>query len=198
MRPGLFLLLILTAAVSFFGQQPPPETNGELAVLKYSWARERVNWDREENIIPRGIPSRVITQKSDKPLEQQKKEVADRKSARLEATETAQTAEDPNIRYTYSVTVRNDSAKKIIEIDWDYIFLDAKTGEEIGRRQFTSGDKIEVGKTKKLLAQVAAPPTHRVDINQTGKSEKTAMTENVVIVRILYQDKSEWKIATTK
>jgi hypothetical protein len=197
MKYGLFLLLSLLVGASSFGQALP-ETNSELAVLKYSWTRERVNWDQEENVIPRGIPSRVITQKSNEPAEYQKKQVADRKSARLESTETAQTAEDPRIRYTYNVTVRNDSAKKIVEIDWDYIFVDEKTGEEIGRRQFTSDDKIEAGKTKKLLIQVASPPTRKVDVNRSGKNEKNGMTESVVIVRILYQDKSEWKAVTPK
>ena len=198
MRHGLFLLLILATTVSLFGQQPPLETNGELAILKYSWAKERVNWDHEENIVPGGIPTRVSSEKSNAPAEYQKKVASDQRSVRLDASGTKKAAEDPRVRYTYSVTVRNDSAKKIVEIDWDYIFFDEKTGEEIGRRQFTSDDKIEAGKTKKLLAQVASPPTHKVDINQTGKNEKTGMTENVLIVRIRYQDKSEWKVATPK
>ena len=189
----LFLLSILVTAASTFGQQALPEAKAELTVLKYSWAKERVHWDQAEEIVPRGIPSRVSSQKSNAPPEYQKKQAADRRSARLEANATPQRGEDPSIRYTYNVVVQNDSRKKVIEIDWDYIFFDEKTGEEIGRRQFTSEDKIEAGKTKKLLAQVASPPTHRVDVHQTGKNEKTGITEIVVIVRILYQDKSEWK-----
>ena len=195
MRCCFIILLVLEIAASSFGQPALPKTTGELAVLKYSWTRERVNWDHAEEIVPRGIPSRVSKEKDNAPIEYQRKEASDQRSVRMKSVETKQPIEDPNVRYTYTVTVRNDSSKKIVEIDWDYVFFDTTTQEEIGRRQFTSEDKIEPGKTKKLTAQVPSPPTHRVDVNQSGKNEKAALTENVVILRILYQDKSEWKAA---
>ena len=129
------------------------------------------------------------------PPSYRKKTASEQRSIRLSSSNAAnrQPAEDPRFRFTYNVVVRNDSVKKIREIDWDYIFVDKETREEIGRRQFTSDDKIEAGKTKRLSVRIATPPTHKVSAAQMGKSEASGLSESVVIARILYEDGSEWR-----
>ena len=80
-------------------------------------------------------------------------------------------AEDTRFFYTYEIAVHNSSPKVIREIDWDYVFTDSETGEELGRRQFTSVDKIGADKKKKLVMRVHTPPTR-----STGRCNPRFMT----------------------
>jgi hypothetical protein len=193
MRYGLFLFLSAICADAAFAQAAVVESNSDLAVIKHSWSKERLDWDNTEELTATAGPQ--TRPRIRMPPSYRKKTAAEQRSIRLSSSNAAdrQPAEDPRFQFTYNVVVRNDSGKKIREIDWDYIFVDSATREEMGRRQFTSDDKIEAGKTKKLSVRVGTPPTHRVKAAQMGKSEAAGLTESVVIARILYEDGSEWK-----
>jgi hypothetical protein len=95
--------------------------------------------------------------------------------------------------FFYNLSVKNTGAKTIKEIDWDYIFLDAVTGAELGRREFTAVEKISAGKSKQLTFLVSSPPTQTISIHALNKKERDGITEQVVIVRVLYEDGSVWK-----
>lgn len=87
-------------------------------------------------------------------------------------------------------------ARTIKEMDWDYVFTDATTGEELGRREFTSVEKIGGGKRKELSVLLAAPPTQRISVYALGKNERNGLAERVSIVRILYDDGTSWQAPT--
>lgn len=196
MRYALYLFLLVIAANAITAQEAGVDAGSSLAVVKQSWARERLNWDDNENVTPGGVNIRPRPRTAPTTKAYRKKEASEQRSVRLASSGTREAPEDPQFQFTYTVTVRNDSTKTIREVDWDYVFLAETTREEIGRRQFTSEEKIEPGKTKKLSVQVSSPPTRRVDVQQAGKKEKTGLDESVVILRILYDDKTEWKAPT--
>ena len=57
--------------------------------------------------------------------------------------------------FVYSVEIKNGGPKAIKAIRWDYLITDNKTGEELGRHEFESLEKIGRDKTKRLSVEVA-------------------------------------------
>ena len=94
--------------------------------------------------------------------------------------------------FVYKLAIQNNSEKTIKEIDWDYVFFDAATGTEVGRRQFTGVEKISPGKSKELIFQVASPPTKTISVYALNKNERRGLTESIELIRITYSDGSVW------
>ena len=69
--------------------------------------------------------------------------------------------------------LKNVSTKAITEIDWDYVFFDSATGDELGRRQFTSVQNIGPGKQKDLVFPLTTPPTRRISVYSLDKKERS-------------------------
>jgi hypothetical protein len=105
-----------------------------------------------------------------------------------------QNSAPPRYYFMYRASMKNLSAKAIKEIDWDYIFVDAATGEELDRRQFTSVQNIGPGKQKELTFTLPTPPTRRVSVYALDKKERLGLAEKVIIVRITYADGSVWEL----
>jgi hypothetical protein len=62
----------------------------------------------------------------------------------------------------------------------------------LGRREFTSVEKIGPGKRKEVSVLVSSPPTQRVSIKTLGEREHDGLAEQVIVVRILYADGTTW------
>ena len=99
----------------------------------------------------------------------------------------------PRYAFRYKLSIQNAGPKAIKEVDWDYVFTDAATGEELGRREFTSAEEIGPGKRKELSVLVSSPPTQRVSVYTLGKGERDGLVEQVTVVRILYDDDTAWE-----
>ena len=79
----------------------------------------------------------------------------------------------PRYAFLYRASVKNTGAKTISEIDWDYVFLDAITGEELGRREFTSTENIAPGKSKELSFTINKhPPSGSVSMPSIKKNAR--------------------------
>jgi hypothetical protein len=102
-------------------------------------------------------------------------------------------SDPPRFGYRYKVLVRNSGAKAIKAIDWDYVFHDADTQNEIARHQFTSEDRISPGKEKELSVFILSPPTRTVTSEASNKKESNHFTEQAIIMRIEYSDGSIWQ-----
>ncbi|HEU4768256.1 MAG TPA: hypothetical protein VFS77_12815, partial [Pyrinomonadaceae bacterium] len=85
------------------------------------------------------------------------------------------------------------SSRPIAEIDWDYVFIDGATGEELNRHQFASSKTIAPGKSKELSFMLSVPPTKRISVNALNKQERSGVSDQVVVVRIKYADGSVWE-----
>ena len=90
--------------------------------------------------------------------------------------------------------MKNLGSKSIKEIDWDYVFIDGVTGDELDRRQFTSVQNIGPGKQKELVFTLPTPPTRRISVQALDKKERVGIDERVVVVRVTYMDGSVWEV----
>jgi hypothetical protein len=96
--------------------------------------------------------------------------------------------------YSYKVTLRNDGWKTIRSIDWDYLFIDPITQEEVARHQFTSDETIKPGKSKEISVLYLIPPVKSVSVGMLAKKDPMPFTEQVVVARISYSDRSVWQL----
>jgi len=195
--PALLLsMLILT------GSSPaalPQDPGSGVAVIKFSWEKERIR--------PRPSVSPLASQ--DELIQQSRRErdlAAARNSAdkgragqietqiinHQEATAKARDQELPRDGYRYIVTLRNDGEKTVKSIDWDYIFVDPMTQQEVARHQFTSDETIKPGKSKQFWVLYLIPPVKTVSARMLNKKDPMPFTEQVVVARVTYSDGSIW------
>ncbi|HYJ88813.1 MAG TPA: hypothetical protein VEW46_22305 [Pyrinomonadaceae bacterium] len=204
MKILVLMLCILCGGVVASAQSGSGSTDSpDLAVVKFSWSKERTNWQQDpfsgpiENFDEMRVRSR------------NEKRIADAKrggngsdlsraerDAKTDAALTAQIHKNKPGRYQflYSVQVRNNGAKVIKAIDWDYVFFDLNNQSELGRRQFRTEEKIAPGKSKELKSFIRTPPTQTVSIHSLDKNERANLGEAVVIVRVEYLDGSVWQL----
>ena len=204
-HPRLITMKVLLVLLSFvfLAGAAHAQPADPVELVKYSWSKERLNWERN----PFGGPNENFHQMQFRARSERRVSDAKRnnspelgkleKEAKADAAivESAnQNSAPPRYYFMYRASMKNLSTKQIKEIDWDYIFVDARTGEELDRRQFTSVQNIGPGKQKELTFTLPTPPTRRISVNSLDKKEKLGMTERVVIVRVTYADGSVWEL----
>jgi hypothetical protein len=191
----IFLLLVAGVAVA--------QTDPAVELVKFSWSKERLNWEGN----PFGGPNENFHQmqfrtRSEKRVSDAKRSNSPEvgkleKEAKADAAIVAnenQNSAPPRYYFMYRASIKNLSTIQIKEIEWDYIFVDAATGEELDRRQFTSVQNIGPGKQKELTFTLPTPPTRRVSVYALDKKERLGLAEKVIIVRITYADGSVWEL----
>jgi hypothetical protein len=191
----------LTATVSVAQQVSNPPDPSKTEVMKFSWAKERIGWERDPFGGPiENFDEARARQRNEKRIEDAKRggsaEVDKiKREARADAANIAAKHKQPPSRYVfiYKTTVKNLSDKPIKSIDWDYVFFDSSNETELGRREFTSDEKISPGKSKELTVRITKPPTHTISVTALNTGERKSLTERVVIVRIDYADGTSWQ-----
>jgi len=196
-----FLLLVSFASNA---QTPTARVeSAEVQIVKFNWSKERINWGQNpfggpiENFHEMQFRARAERRASDARRANSPEASKLEKDARTDAAITQaerQKKGPPRYTFLYRTSIKNTSQKTIKEIDWDYIFLDAVTGEELGRRQFTSVQTIGPGKTKELSVMLSTPPTQRISVFSLDKKEKIGFDERVLILRVQYSDGSVWQV----
>lgn len=191
----LSMLILAASSPSAF----PQDSGSGVEVIKFSWERERIR--------PR--PSSAPLASQDELIQQSRRErelaaarnASDKgKAGQIEtqminhqrATEKARDMALPRDGYRYLVTLKNHGGKTIKSIDWDYLFLDSITRQELARHQFTSDETIKPGKSKKLSVLYLTPPVKLVSAQMLSK-KNLPYTEQVLVARILYSDGSVWQ-----
>ena len=191
MRAAVGLLAVLLAAVGARAQTPAaPEGPPGVHIIKYGWSKERIDWERD----PFGATVEGSNERRDRVNRERQSTVSVLQQRAERDAEAAKRRPPPPPRYafSYQLSVRNAGPKTIRELDWDYVFTDAETGEELGRREFTSAEKIGPGKRKELTVFAASPPTHKISVYTLGKRERDGLVERIVVVRTLYDDGTVW------
>src|ERR1041384_773730 len=195
MKPAAILLVLLCAGV-VCAQQPDVE------VVKFNWSKERIGWERDPVSGPiENFDETRARQRNERRIEDAKRgnsaEVDRiRREARADAANIAAKHKDPPSRYVfvYKATVKNTSAKAIKSIDWDYVFLERGTENELGRQQFTSEEKVAAGKTKELIVTITKPPTKTISLTALNNNERGTLDGRVILVRIDYADGTSWQL----
>lgn len=201
---ALLPLLLLPAAPAARAQgaaepQPPPPVEA----VKFNWSKERVGWERDPFAGPvENFEQMRVRARNEKRISDLKKGGSASEVSRAEVDARADAAiidkmrgEDRPARYAfaYKASFRNHGAGATRSIDWDYVFLDAATGEELGRHRFTSDEKIGPGKSGTATVLIAAPPTRTVSVHALNSKERKGLSERVEVVRVLYADGTVWE-----
>ncbi|MDQ3665512.1 MAG: hypothetical protein M3410_02740 [Acidobacteriota bacterium] len=205
MKSISLLLSILVVTIASNAQTPAPSLGGapDLQVVKFSWSKERINWAQNpfggpnENFHEMQFRARAERRASDAKRANSPDASKLEKDARADAAivqAERQRKGPPRYTFLYRTSIKNSSEKTVKEIDWDYVFLDAVTGEEMGRRQFTSVETIGPGKSKELSFMLPAAPTQRISVYALDKKETVGFREQVIIVRVKYSDGSGWQV----
>jgi hypothetical protein len=206
MRATVILLLITLTSVALHAQQatPVPEGPPGVAVVKFTWRKERIpGW--ENNRIgspPENYDAMRDRVENERRIQQarnagNKAEVGRRESA-AKVVEDAKHPKDPpkterpRDGYRYKMRIRNDGAKTIKLVDWDYVFLDPDTRKEVGRQLFTSEEKVRPGDAKDLDVFILSPPV-RIVSAQGKQKEMPPLIEQVILTRVVYTDGSVWQ-----
>lgn len=170
-------------------------------VLKSSWSKERIGWERDPFAGPvENYDQMRVRMRNERRIQEAKKTGS---AMEVDKITREAKADDANIErmrqkappryvFMYKASVKNTGAKTIKTIDWDYVFYEPGTEHEVERRQFTSDEKIAPGKTKGLEVLVSTPPTRTVSVYALGKDEQRSVQGRVVIVRVEYADGSVW------
>ena len=199
----LMLCVLCSGVVASAQSASGPTDSPDVDVVKFSWSKERINWQQDpfsgpiENFDEMRVRSRNEKRIADAKRGGVGAEITKaQQDARTDAALTAQIHKNKPRRYQflYSVQVRNNGAKMIKAIDWDYVFFNLADRSELGRRQFRTEEKIAPGKSKELKFFLGTPPTQTVSIHSLVKNERANLGEGVVIVRVEYLDGSVWQL----
>ena len=183
------LLLVLFAAANVCSQtSSAPALPPDIQIIKNSWTKERIDWQRNPFGTSEGFFEDVRNRAS---RERSSNSVMIERNRREQ--QKAPPPAPPRYAFNYKITIFNAGSKAIKETDWDYVFTDLATGAELGRRQFTSVEKIAAGKRKELSVLVSAPPTQTISVYALGKNERDGLGEQIIISRILYADGTSWQ-----
>ena len=194
--------LALTATVSMAQPASNAPDPSKVEVVRFSWSKERIGWEGD----PFGGPIENWDEVRARTRNERRIEDAKRggssevdkikREAKADAANIAAQHKNTRSRYVfvYKTTVKNLSDKPIKSIDWDYVFFDRATESEIGRREFTSEEKISPGKSKELVVTIARPPTQTVSVTALNTKERDTLIERIVIVRIDYADGTFWQL----
>ena len=202
MRRFLSLCCLTLALAGAARAQAAAASPPDVVVLKYSWAKERLNWQSDPFAGPVENVGDVRRRLADQRRIERARGAGNAAEAakveremRSEQVIKARPPAPPRYAFHYKISVRNSGRKAIKEIDCDYVFTDAATGEEVGRRQFTSVAKIAPGKSRELSFTVPMPPTRKISAQALDRKEREGLSERVVLVRVVYEDGTVWERA---
>ena len=198
----LGLWFALTATVSIAQSTAKAPDPSRVEVVRSSWSKERIGWEGD----PFGGPIENWDEVRARTRNERRIDDAKRgnssevdkikREAKADAANIEAKHKDTHPRYVfiYKTTVKNLSDKPIKSIDWDYVFFDRATETEIGRREFTSEEKISPGKSKELIVTATRPPTQTVSVTSLNSKERDTLIERVVVVRVDYADGTFWQL----
>lgn len=190
----LIAMLLLGLTIVCAQQQ-----TSDVEVVKASWTKVRIGWERD----PFGGPLENFDEmrsraRNERRIAQGGGERAKRDAKADDANLAAQRDKKPSQYYfIYKTKLKNKSTSAIVQIDWDYIFFERGTENEMGRQQFTSDEQIAPGKTKELTVTMTSPPTKTVSVTSLNLEERDRFTEKIVLVSIKYADGRVWNAPET-
>ena len=191
------LLITLLLATFVTAQESGDKSNPtDLTVLDHSWRKDFVGQRADSDPLK---PNEDLMRQT-----RAEKQVISERDYRLPNQTTEIPMPVPGPRpippdskarevYIYQVTLKNNGAKRIKAVDWEFQFLHPETQEVLGSRRITSRVKLSPHKTEVLKAQLFQQPTHIVWADQLGKKYSDQFKEQVIIHRIYYADDSTWQ-----
>ena len=193
------LLVAAFAAAPARAQDTTAAAAAPLEVVKHTWSKERLGWERDpfSGVIENFDDARVRMRNESRLARSRGTPEADRidREARADQSIIAARHQSKPARYAflYKASFSNTGGRPTRTIDWDYVFTDAATGEEVGRHQFTSDEKIGPGKQGGVAIYIAAPPARAISVHSLNSKERDSITGRVEVVRVVYADGTVWE-----
>ncbi len=195
------LLLLLAASAAHAARAQAPAADHGVEVVKHSWGKERINWERDPFAGPiESFDDARMRMRNEKRIEDAKRGSAPetdrlRTEARADDALIAARHRGKPARYvfSYKASLRNNGARAVKEVDWDYVFFDAATGQEVGLHRFTSAGRLDPGKKRDFGFLITAPPSKTISVHSLNEKGERGVTGRVVVVRVLYEDGTEWR-----
>ncbi len=172
----------------------PQESSG-VEILKSSWSKVRIGWERD----PFGGPLENFDEmrsraRNERRVAQGGGERARREAKADEANLAKQREKPPSEYYfIYKTRIKNNHTSAITQIDWDHVFHERDTENEVGRQEFTSDEHIGPGKTKELTVRVTSPPARTISVTSLNLDERKRLSEKIALVRVKYADGRVWQ-----
>lgn len=95
--------------------------------------------------------------------------------------------------FMYSLELRNDAGKTIRAVLWNYLIIDSKENEELGRHEFVSFDKVGRNSAKTLTVKSRLLPSRLVTVEDTPPTVTSTVVERVVLKCVVFDDGSVWQ-----
>jgi hypothetical protein len=188
LRPRILLILLATSIVC--AQEP-----SGVEVMKASWSKIRIGWERD----PFGGPLENFDEMRSRARNERRiasggGERAKREAKADEANLAAQRdKKPPQYYFIYKTKIKNNQTSAITQLDWDYVFFERGTENELGRQQFTSDEQIGPGKTKELVVTITSPPTRTISVTSLNLEERNRLSEKIILVSVKYADGHVWQ-----
>jgi hypothetical protein len=164
-------------------------------VVKSGWSKIRIGWERD----PFGGPLENFDEmrsrtRNERRIAQGGGDRAKRE-AKADAANLSKQREKAPAQYyfIYKTKLKNNHTSAITQIDWDYVFFERDTENEVGRQEFTSDEQIGPGKTKELTVTITSPPTRTISVTSLNLEERKSFSEKIILIRVKYADGHEWR-----
>ena len=195
MKPAAIFLVLLCAGV-VCAQQPVPKSSNLVGAKSGSAGRAILSVVRLKTLTRLGRGSGMRKESKTPSVETLPRSTGSSVKQRPTPQTSPRNTRITPSRYVfvYKATIKNTSTKAIKSIDWDYIFLERGTENELGRQQFTSEEKIPAGKTKELVVTITKPPTKTISLTALNNNERGTLDGRVILVRIDYADGTSWQL----
>lgn len=188
--------------------QTQPTEPPDLLVQKFSWSKERIGWESDpfktygEDDEARRTRLRQEKRASDAKGSGNSSTVNrqedDLRIANAIKLRERQQTKPPRYVFLYKLQVKNIGQKTVKAVYWDYVFYDNSTGQEVGRRQFLSEEKINPNKSKTLEFTVRNPPAQVISVHSLEKKEADSLKGKIEILRVEYEDGTAWECPQLK
>jgi hypothetical protein len=186
----MWAIIVILLALVFTPQDP-----SGVEVVKSGWTKVRIGWERD----PFGGPLENFDEmrsraRNERRVAQGGGERAKREARADEANLAKQREKPPSQYYfIYKTRLKNNHTSTITQIDWDHVFYERDTENEVGRQEFTSDEQIGPGKSKELTVTVTSPPARTVSVTSLNLEERKRFSEKIVLVRVKYADGRVWQ-----
>lgn len=203
MRSFILPLLLISIALDQNQTIVNHQATSDLTVRSHKWSKtRRMTAKGNSNDPPPPAPSLTASasrtaQKADRLNENggprdPAPETIEGRSAALEKIVRESRSQSKTLDgFSYGLKLKNESAKQIEVLFWEYQFIDVTTSV-VTRRQFLCGLNLKPGKEKEVVAFSMSGPSRVVSAESLVES-KVPTQERVVINRIEYADGTLWQ-----
>ena len=200
-RRSKWLLLscaFLFSSATALAQETNDSNKSNIEILKLHWEKEvRLPRNFDPSVIPTGgafndPASRTSSAAATSALDAARAATRAQSVAAGGSTAFPETPARLPVVYVYSMKIKNDGAKMVAGVAWDYVFIDKSSNHEAGRHQFLSYEKVAAGKTVTFKSQLRSPPTRVVQALK-ARAKHPQLIERAVVQCVLYADDSSWR-----